>query len=116
MKTNDELMNDKELMIKIDEVTTKFNGQFDDLTAIVGMVMVGRLYGWRVVRLVNSRRHWMLACKKFGDLKLLLPERPDLADKSVGLRVVETVSDYWDFINGAVSRDVLPLHERKKIA
>ena len=109
-------ISDEELMIKIDEVTTNFKGQLDDLTAVVGMVMVGRLYGWRVIRLVNSRRHWGLACKLFGDLKELLPDRGVLAHKSVGLTIVDKLGDYWGIIGGEASRDALPLHERKKVA
>ena len=112
----DEMMNDEELIMKIDVVTKNFKGQLDDLTAVVGMVMVGRLYGWRVIRLVNSRRHWVLACKLFGDLKELLPERGYLAHQSVGLAIVDKAGDYWGIIKGEASRDILPLHERKKVA
>lgn len=110
------IISDEKLMIKIDEVTTNFRGQLDDLTAVVGMVMVGRLYGWRVIRLVNSRRHWVLACKLIGDLKVLLPERTDLSDHSVGLAIIDKAGNYWDVISGKGNRDALPLHERKKVA
>lgn len=108
-------MNDAELMKKIDDVSTEFKGQLDDLQAAVGMVTIGRLYGWRVMRLTSSRRHWMVACRLFGDLKEILPERGVLAHKSLGLKIVDTAGDYWDFVAGNVSRDVLPLHDRKMI-
>ncbi len=108
-------MNDSELMKKIDEVSTEFKGQIDDLQAAIGIVMVGRLYGWRVMRLTSSRRHWMVTCRLFGDLKEILPERGVLAHKSLGLKIVDTFADYWDVINGNVSRDALPLHDRKML-
>jgi len=105
------ILTDVEWIVKIDQVSTDFKGQIDDLTAVVGMVMVGRLYGWRVIRLVNSRRLWVLACRLFGDLKNILPERGLLAHKSVGLALVDKAGDYWDFISGDTK--ALPLHQRK---
>lgn len=109
------MMTDEEMMKKIDEVSTNFKGQLDDLQAAVGMLVIGRLYGWRVIRLVASRRHWQVACKLFGDLKEILPERGVLAHKSLGLKIVDTAGDYWDFISGRGKRDALSLHERKTI-
>lgn len=104
-------MNDQELMKKVDEVCTEFTGQIDDLQAAVGLITVGRLYGWRVMRLACSRRHWMVTCKLFGDLKEILPERGVLAHKSQGLMAVDKAGDYWDYINGV--NKALPLQERK---
>jgi hypothetical protein len=108
------MMTDKELMKLIDKVSTEYHGQFDDLQEIVGMVMVGRLYGWRVTRLVSSRRLWTLACNKFGDLKEILPRETDLSKKSVGLNIIDAAGDYWEFINGKAA--AIPIHERKQIA
>lgn len=109
-------MTDEELIRRIEDVSTSFKGQLDDLQAAVGMVAVGRLYGWRVTRLISSKRHWSVACKLFGDLKELLPERGVLAHKSVGLAIVDKAGTYWDIVAGNISRDALPLHERKKIS
>lgn len=107
---------DEELLKKIEEVSTNFKGQLDDLTEAIGIVIAGRLFGWKVMRLVNSKRSWGVACRLFGDLKEFLPERGVLAHKSVGLAIVDKAGVYWDFINGVVNRDDLPLHERKKAA
>ena len=108
-----EQMTGEEVTVMIDRVSSEYKGQLDDLTAAVGMVMVGRLYGWRVIRLVNSRRHWMHACKLFGDLKLLLPEYGPCTHKSLGLKLIGGPLEYWDYIKG-VSKQ-LPLHDRKKV-
>ena len=110
------MMTDEQIIKIINEKSADFVGQLDDLQAAVGMLAVGRLYGWRVTRLISSKRHWSVACKLFGDLKELLPERGVLAHKSVGLAIVDKAGDYWGIIKGDVSRDALPLHERKKVA
>lgn len=108
-------MTDEELLKKIDDVCANFVGQLDDLQAAIGMLVTGRLFGWRVIRLISSKRHWKVACNLFGDLKELLPERGLLAHKSAGLAIVDKAADYWDVIAGNVSRDFLPLNERKMI-
>jgi len=109
------MINDAELIAKIERVSTEFTGQMDDLQAAVGMLSVGRLYGWRVMRLTSSTRHWAVACRLFGDLKEILPERGVLAHKSRGLEIVDKAGGYWDVISGRGSRDALPLHERKML-
>jgi len=109
------MITETEMLKKIDDVSTNFVGQLDDLQIAVGMLAVGRLYGWRVVRLISSRRHWTLACKLFGDLKELLEERPPLSEKSVGLAIVDKAGDYWDVVSGRGNRDALPLHQRKMV-
>ncbi|MEI2802150.1 MAG: hypothetical protein V9E84_00065, partial [Trichococcus flocculiformis] len=80
-----------------------------------GCLVVGRFFGWRVVRLTVSRRMWMLVSRSFGDPKEWMPERGPLARKSLGLKVVDKLGDYWDFINGAISRDGLSERDRKTI-
>ena len=107
------MITDEELIIKIEEVTKNFSGQLDQLYEAIGMIVTGRLMGWRVMRLVSSRRCWMMAAKLFGDPKLLMPERGQYYEKSVGLKIIDTAGEYWDVINGNVNRDNLPLHQRK---
>lgn len=109
------MITDEELMKQIDEVTEKFSGQLDQLYEAIGMITTGRLLGWRVMRLVSSRRCWMLAAKLFGDPKQLMPERGKYYGKSVGMKIIDQTSDYWDVIKGNISRDNLPNHERKMI-
>lgn len=104
-----EVMNDQEVIKKIEKVSAEFKGQLDDLQAAVGLILVGRLYGWRVLRLSASRRHWKVTCDLFGgDLKEILPERGVLAHKSLGLKIVDTGHDYWEVVKGhqvVVSKD-----------
>lgn len=109
------MITEEELMKKIVDVSENYTGYLDDLTQIVGMVVVGRRYGWRVIRLVNTRRHWALACKQFGDLKEILPERGDLTRKSIGLAIIDKIGGYWDVISGRTDRHELPLQERKRV-
>lgn len=111
-----ERMTDKELFEKLDQVGTDFHGQADDLNEVVGLFVMGRLYGWRVERIVCSNRIWRLATKLVGDPKKILPERGPLAHKSFALKAINTVGDYWELVSGRSSRDAIPLHDRKMIS
>lgn len=99
-------MNITELNQRIDEVCESFHGQLPDLFQMVGIVVAGRLFGWRVVRLVVSVRIWRLVTATFGDPKIWMPERGRLAYKSLGLKLVDEIGDYWGFIRGSFSRDI----------
>lgn len=108
-------MTEEELYKQIDEVSVSFRGQAPELYQMIGAVVVGRKFGWRVVRLTVSRRMWMRISKSFGDPKVWMPERGPLAYKSLGLKIVDQIGDYWDFINGAISRRGCPEQERKAL-
>ena len=107
-------MTKEQLDKRIDEVCEQFTGQIPDLFQMIGVMVVGRLFGWRVVRLTCSRAVWSLTIKWFGDPKEFMPERGRLAHKSVGLALVDKLGDYWEFINGNAAREVTP-RERKAI-
>jgi len=106
------MLTDKEFNEKIETVCTEFVGDLDDLYSAVGLVVVGRLYGWKVMRLVSSGRHWTLAGRLFGDPKLLMRERDVLTFKSVGLSIADKAGEYWEFVKRHKS---IPIHERKAI-
>lgn len=108
-------MNKEQLDSRIEQVCEQFTGQIPDLFQIIGIMVVGRLFGWRVVRLTCSRRVWMLATKWFGDPKDFMPERGRLAHKSLGLALVDKLGNYWDFINGVTPRDDFSLRTRKML-
>lgn len=104
------MITDEELMIQIEEVTKDFHGQLDYLYETVGMILLGRLMGWRVMRLVSSRRCWKMAADLFGDPKLIMPERGKYYKKSIGLAIIDKTGDYWDYIKKIKP---MPINERK---
>ena len=118
MITHKELARDllpEDLALKVVLATEDYEGQIDHFYEVVGMIVVGRLVGWKVMRLVSSRRCWDLASKLFGDPKELMPERGQYAYRSVGLAIIDRIGGYWDIISGKASRDEIPLLERKMI-
>jgi hypothetical protein len=106
MITEQELKELIELNEKIKKACDEFHGQLDDLYAAIGLIAMGRHYGWRVMRLIAHRRHWAVAKQIFGDPKALMPERGRLYGKSLGCKIVDEASGYWDFIRGNKSIDL----------
>ena len=107
------MITDEELLKKIEELSGTYNGQLDDFYQAVGMIVVGRYFGWRVMRLVSSRKCWMTASKLFGDPKNLMKDREKYATRSKGLAFIDSVGGYWDFIKG--NREAMPLEQRKMV-
>lgn len=97
------MITDEELLTKIDHVSGEFKGQLDDLYKIVGMIVMGRLFGWRVVRLASTRGLWTKANRYFGDIKELMPERGKYAHKSVGLKIADELGEFRNIVIGVVS-------------
>lgn len=110
-----EIISDEQLLIEIDKVVSVYTGQIDRLYEAVGMIVVGRLLGWKVMRLVSSRKCWSLANDLFGDPKKLMDHETKYSHRSLGLRIVEKIGGYWDIINGNKSRDDLSNHDRKSL-
>lgn len=109
-------MNNEHINQRIEEVCKEFHGQAPDLFQMIGIVVVGRKFGWRVVRLVVPFRIWSMTARWFGDPKEWMPERGPLAHRSVGLKILDQVGGYWDFIKGVTSRDDLPADTRKMLS
>lgn len=107
-----EKMTNEQIMEKIEGLIGGYHGNFDELFQVVGMVVLGRFFGWRVMRLVASNRAWKLACDSFGDLKEILPEKGEYYDKSRGMRIVDKAGQYWNYIKRLKS---IPIEDRKFI-
>lgn len=107
------MLSDRELLDKVEDVVKNFKGQADHLSEAIGLIVLGHFMGWRVVRLISSRRCWETTTRIFGDPKEFLPERGRYAYKSIGLSIVDRIGGYWDFIKG--SCNAMPLESRRGI-
>ena len=106
----------KSILSMIEIESTNFHGQLDELYQVCGLLLIGQLYGWRVMRLISTRPNWRKASKMFakyaqdGDIKSLMPEHGPLQDKSLGYQMIRNISEYWDVVKGIQS---MPKEQRK---
>jgi hypothetical protein len=101
---------DEELNARIEELCETHRGQLDDLYRAVGMMVVGKYFGWRVMRLVSTRSDWANAVKLFEDPKEWMRERGRFADRSLGLKIADEMGKFWEIIKGHVS---VSAHDRR---
>jgi hypothetical protein len=95
-----------------------FHGDINDLIVAVGCLYVGRLLGWRVIRLVYSNKRYSDFQKILslgmdnGDFKFAdwFEDRERLSYKSYGLWLVDKAQSFWDTVRGVKP---LPLVERR---
>lgn len=102
------------LVTRLDSITANFQGQFPDLEAAIGMYMLGRLVGWKVIVLIHNKRTIRKYEEILGGINIreeFLEEGP-FADKSVGLEVVKKIGSFWKAVSGEVKDD--ELRERRK--
>lgn len=102
---DESVINIQNQIINIITKSTDFHGQLDDLYKAVGIIVVGQLFGWRVMRLITTRLLWSKVSKIFGDPKALMPPEGPLVEKSVGYRGLRKVEDFWEVIRGHATVD-----------
>lgn len=114
MQTENELIQvfDDELRRDLVLLALNYKGQYDDLSHVVGTVVLARLFGWKVARLCSSKGEWELACKVFGDLKESNPEEGPLAYRSFGYELVKKAGDFWAHIR---RHKIIPVQERRSL-
>lgn len=93
-----------ELIKVIEKASTEYLGDLTILESAIGALIVGRIYGWRVLRLMHGGSSYA-KYERILEIKFnrTCPERTELSKKSVSLKIVDEVKDFW-----AVATGVLP--------
>jgi hypothetical protein len=96
------------LVMRLDEIIARFDGNFDDLEAAIGMYMTGRLVGWKVLVLIHNKR----TIRKYEDILKIkvreeFPEEGPFADKSVAFELVKKIGSFWKAVSGELKDDEL---------
>lgn len=81
-----------------------FKGQATELESAIGMLYVGRHFGWRVMYLIHSRNTISKYEKILGiNVKEEFPELGPRSDKSLAWRAAKTMSNYWKIVKGEIT-------------
>lgn len=97
-------MTKQELFALVDKVAETRNGQLDEIESAIGMLIVGRHFGWKVLYLIHSRK----TIKKYEeilgieDIRHVLPELGPQAHRSRAWAVAEKLSNFWKVVKGEV--------------
>lgn len=110
---------DEEVKRLVYNAIFNFRGDGHDLMTAVGCLYVGRLFGWRVIRLIFSAKKYAefqrilsMGMESGQEFKFSDWMRDDerLAYRSIGLEIVDTAKKFWDTVRGVNS---VPLAEKR---
>jgi hypothetical protein len=105
-----QMINDAEMLAMIERVTKDYRGDLSHLYEAIGMLVAGRHFGWRVMRLVSGRRVWADATRLFGDPCQYMPEKGPCYPKSLGMRIIDKTGAYWEYIK---RNKAMPVQEKR---
>ncbi|MCK9387638.1 MAG: hypothetical protein M0Q22_04475 [Sulfuritalea sp.] len=103
------------LVTRLDQITANFIGQFDELEAAIGMYMVGRLVGWKVLVLLHNKR----TIKKYetilGGINIRDEFKPvtEFSSKSMAFDIVTKLGNFWKGVNGEYDNEELRQKRRE---
>ena len=98
----------------MDEAILNFKGQLDELEGALGMYMLGRHMGWKVLYIIHSKK----TVKKYEDIlhidvrEEFEPETPD-STRSNGYNLAQAFSNFWKVVSG---EEKIDRGERKQIS
>lgn len=92
----------QDLIKQIEHATVEFEGIFDELESAIGMFMIGRLVGWKVLVLIHNKRTIRKYEEILGGINIreVFPEEGPLAHKSLGLEIAKKIGNFWKSVSG----------------
>lgn len=101
----------RELQDIEDFAILNFEGTFDELEAALGVLRLGHHLGWKVLYTIHSKRTIRKYEAILGiKIRETFPETGPSSYRSVGYKIVESVSNFWKAISGET-----PIEDRRKI-
>jgi len=98
------IVREKELVQLIDQVTQNYKGNLHELESAIGMLMVGRQFGWKVMLLVHDKKTIRKYERMLGvDVREVLPEVGDFAHKSLAWVAAQKVGNFWKAVKGEIA-------------
>ncbi|SRR5260221_2065527 len=92
-----------ELLKRADKVTSDFVGPFEELESALGMLLIGRLVGWKVLVLIHNKRTLRKYEEILGiSIREAFPETGPLTHKSAGYEFVQKLGSFWKAVSGEV--------------
>ena len=90
----------------INKATDNFTGLFDELENAIGMLMIGRLVGWRVLAIIHNKR----TIRKYEEIlginvRDMFPDEGPLAAKSAGYTAAIALGNFWKAVSGDLKID-----------
>ena len=94
-----------ELDSKLEEVVldrlANYKGHCGALESALGALILGRHYGWRVLRMAHSPATYTKYEKILGvEFKEICPETTELSYRATGMKIAKKLNAFWDVVMG----------------
>lgn len=91
----------KQMVELIDNAILEYSGVGDTLEQAIGMYMIGRHFGWKVLVLMHNKR----TIRKYEEIlgisiRDAFPEVGPDAPRSMGFKAAEVLSNFWKAVSG----------------
>ncbi|MDD5754693.1 MAG: hypothetical protein PHN45_08090 [Methylococcales bacterium] len=91
----------EELDDYIFDLSSKYQGDLTVLANAIGALNLGKIYGWRVIRIIYSPLTYRKYQKTLNlEFKNVLPEVTDFSKRSKGFQLVSGINKYWKAVSG----------------
>lgn len=82
------------------------SGSIDDMEAALGLLRVGHHFGWRVLVVVHNKK----TIRKYEEIlgikiREFFPERGPSSYRSSGLKIAESLGNFWKAVSGDIKID-----------
>jgi len=89
-------LDDTDLIQLVDRIIEEFQGDQEELERAIGMLLLGRKMGWRVVHLTHDKTDVRRFERLLGiDLEGALPEVGPLSSKSAAWSALDGLGNFW---------------------
>lgn len=99
-------MTNEQLDSHVNNLMITFHGDLSDLYSAVGALNLGKVYGWRVLKIIINpityRKYEKILCLSFKDV---LSETTDYSYRSYGYKMAMEIGKYWDIAQRRFSMD-----------
>jgi hypothetical protein len=97
----------KEAFDRLDAVIQRFSGPLDELEAALGMYLLGRHVGWKVLYLIHTKRTVAKYEAILGiDVRSEFQEEGPGASRSLAFSAAKQFSNFWKVVSGEQKLDL----------
>ncbi|MHB8406430.1 MAG: hypothetical protein ACYDCJ_13530 [Gammaproteobacteria bacterium] len=97
-------MTEKELIELVDAACKRFYGESSKLESAIGMLFVGRMFGWKVLYLIHTKSTIRKYEKILGleNIRDVLESETEFSRKSLAYSALKGVSNFWKAVKGEI--------------
>ena len=96
-------ISDKDFNTIVKYAVDNFKGELPNLETAIGILAVGRRFGWKVMYLIHTRKT-IARSEKILHIKIrdVLEETSDRTHKSYAWKALQKVSNFWKAVRGEI--------------